>query len=124
MSSRKLNKAGAIAFSLVAFSALGGCVMDAPGGRFAARPTGIDGNWRNTEGLYNASFANQNFRWTDIASGQVLVSGSYTSTAPNAYRLTLVSASSGETKLANCNLASSQLRCTRDDGVQFSLYRT
>lgn len=123
MSSRKLRKTAAIAASFVAFTALAGCVMDAPQGRFTPRPTGIDGNWRNSEGLYNASFANQSFRWTDISSGQVLVSGTYTRASANAYSLSLVSQSTGQIKQANCNLAVNQLRCTRDDGVQFSLVR-
>ncbi|MEL6201486.1 MAG: hypothetical protein AAFR39_03920 [Pseudomonadota bacterium] len=94
--------------------------------RYAApTPTGIEGSWRSTENLYTARFVNNSTQWNEIDTGALLISGSYVQTTTTDYSLQLTSAVSGQTRSANCRLASlNTLNCTRDDGNQFSMIRT
>lgn len=127
MISAKVYKSSSVVAGLSVLLALGGCVMETPTYRTRApvTPTGIEGNWRNSEGLYTARFANQAFQWNDINSGAVLVSGTYNKIGSSDYRLVLNSAQSGQTKQANCRLSgNSVLNCTRDDGQNFQMYRS
>ncbi len=57
MTFRQPIRTGAIAATFMAFTALSGCVMDAPapGGRFA-RSGAAEGNWADTGGVATSSF--------------------------------------------------------------------
>ncbi|MEO1379451.1 MAG: hypothetical protein AAFU69_03735, partial [Pseudomonadota bacterium] len=75
--------------------------------RYAApTPTGIEGSWRSTENLYTARFVNNSTQWNEIDTGALLISGSYVQTTTTDYSLQLTSAVSGQTRSANCRLAS------------------
>lgn len=114
---------------LAAALAISGCVISGP------RPSGppptvspstpvIEGSWRSTENLYTASFFNNSTQWTEIGTGALLISGTYTQLTRSDYTLQLTSAVSGQTRTANCRLANlNTLNCTRDDGNQFSMVR-
>ncbi|MEO1702709.1 MAG: hypothetical protein AAFR71_11715 [Pseudomonadota bacterium] len=118
----------AISLMCVMFAAYG-CAVNTglPGSpRYSApTPTGIEGSWRSTEGLYVARFVNNSTQWTEIDTGALLISGSYVQTTTTDYTLELTSAVSGQTRSANCRLSNlDTLNCTRDDGNQFSMVRT
>lgn len=110
--------------------AVAGCVIESPQPRQPARPTlppqptGVEGNWQNTQGLYNATFNNGQTVWVDTQTGATLVRGNYSRTNQTDYALTLTSEVSGKTLQANCRLFTvNQLNCSREDGNQFSMVR-
>ncbi|MEM9999368.1 MAG: hypothetical protein AAF940_00675 [Pseudomonadota bacterium] len=90
----------------------------------APTPTGIEGNWRNTENVYTASFINNSTQWTSIEDGSILISGSYVQTTTTDYTLQLNSLVTGQSRSANCRLVNiNRLNCTGQDGNQFSMVR-
>lgn len=126
MVSRNFTKTGFLAAGVAVVAALSGCVMDAPTrGRVVTAPTGIEGNWRNSQGLYTASFANSSTTWNDSQTGATLIRGTYSRVSQNDYALTLTSASSGQQRQANCRVVGgSQLNCVYASGDQFQMYRS
>ena len=106
-------------------AALGGCVADGSDPFSRTRvATGIEGSWRNSEGIYSATFSGLSTEWRDSETGALLIRGSYRQTNQFDYSLVLNSQRTLQTRYANCRLvANVTLNCIYSDGSTFVLRR-
>ena len=66
----RYSKAGLVAAGSAVLLLLGGCVgggtsFSTPT-RTVSTPRGIEGNWQESGGLYNASYYGNSFTWNDV----------------------------------------------------------
>lgn len=121
-----MNPGKGIVFALSAF-ALTACVSaDPPPMRsMPQQPRGamVDGNWVDTNGIVS-TFQGGTFSTRSTDSNTLLASGTYTSASPSLIEIDMTSLVRNTRSRVNCALiGTSQLNCTTDANVQFSLTR-
>ena len=126
MTIRSIAKPAALAASLTALAALGGCVMDGPGPGYGytTRAGGVEGNWSDTSGVATSSFTSGRFVTVANDTGNRLAEGSYRYIDGTNVEINYYSLARQLQIRANCLVVnSSQMNCTNDAGSQFTLVR-
>ena len=125
MTFRLFAKPAALAAGFIALAALGGCVMDGPGGYgYTTRAGGVEGNWSDTSGVATSNFSGGLFVTVANDTGNRLAEGNYRYINGTTVEINYTSLVRHQQVRANCLLVNpSQMNCTNDAGSQFTLVR-
>lgn len=114
----------AVLLALPAALPLAGCQTADDPALAATQPTGMDGIWSSTDGVFVATFASGQFTSRFTKTNEVLAQGSYT-VSGSTVNLSWISVATKQQRSAVCTIAAADsVSCNQDGGGSFDLKRS
>ncbi|UUP16867.1 hypothetical protein [Nitratireductor thuwali] len=117
---RRVGPLAVVAATLI----VSGCVGGVTPREIASRPTGVEGQWMDTQGVAISTFSGGRFDSVATDTGSKLSEGTYRMRDRNNVEITMTSLIRQTRTNVNCALVSpNQLNCTNASGQNFVLTR-